>query len=226
MKMSESLGTQTAARNTRWDKALHNPDGDYNGDGTASGSANDASEGERRPAIHAFKGGVYQGFEIETVDQKTLVFAQDHLRILSGLYGVLRPLDAIMPHRLEMGTRLGVEDSNSLYDFWGCTITGAIDEAVESSGSAYLVNLASQEYFRSIHIDELSVPVVTPIFKEAKGSTFRVVGVHAKRQRGKMARYIMERKIQSPDALTDYREDGYQYNQALSTDRELIFVRS
>ncbi len=179
-----------------------------------------------KPAIRLFDGEAYRGLDAAALDTADLRFAQRHLRVLSGMYGVLRPLDLIAPHRLEMGTRLamgrGIKD---LYAFWGDRITEALNAALAVSGDRTLVNLASTEYFRSIRTAKLEASVVTPMFKEESTGGPRMVAVFAKHQRGAMARWIIRNRILDPALLKRYDGDGYRYSAEGSAGGEWLFIR-
>lgn len=202
MKLKGNLADLNADRIRTWSRAAHN------------------RPGTARPAIHAYRGEVYRGLDAETLDGDGLEFAQEHVRILSGLYGVLRPLDLVLPYRLEMGTRLDTPRGNSLYCFWGDTIARALNP-----GDTPLINLASQEYIRAVATATLTSPVITPVFRDQGRNGPRVIAVYAKRQRGKMARYIVDHRIRDPEALKRYDLDGYRYDPAASTDHEWVFIR-
>lgn len=178
-----------------------------------------------KQSILAFKGDVYTGLEAETMNDAQLRYAQKHLRILSGLYGLLRPLDLMQPYRLEMGLKFGNRGGGNLYAFWGDAITESLDEQIGSSGSRVLVNLASQEYFKSIKPRELQADIVTPVFKDLRGGKYRVITFFAKKARGRMARYIIDNEVNEPGGLKRFRRDGYRYNKAESGARELVFTR-
>jgi cytoplasmic iron level regulating protein YaaA (DUF328/UPF0246 family) len=178
-----------------------------------------------KQALLAFKGDVYVGLEADTLDDTQLQFAQRHLRILSGLYGVLRPLDLMQPYRLEMGLPFANRGGSNLYAFWGTAITDALNSALRKSGTKVLVNLASQEYFRAVQAPALKADVITPVFKDLKGDRYKVISFFAKKARGQMARFIIEHEVQEPDALKAFNTGGYRYNQAESSARELVFTR-
>ena len=178
-----------------------------------------------RPAALTFKGDVYTGLGANDFTRRDLNFAQKHLRILSGLYGLLRPLDLIQPYRLEMGTRLGTSRGDNLYQFWGQRITEGLREAMVGQKNSVLVNLASQEYFKAVRPGELEVPVITPVFKERKGSQYRVIGLFAKKARGMMTRYIIKNRLTSVDAITGFTEGGYRHSPEMSTETEWVFAR-
>ena len=178
-----------------------------------------------KPAILTFKGDVYLGFDVDTLDARGLRFAQDHVRILSGLYGVLRPLDLIQPYRLEMGVRLAVNGANDLYEFWGARITDSINQAIKPKRGGVVVNLASNEYFGSIQKERLNARLVTCVFKEVKAGKAKVVSFVAKRSRGMMARFICEERITKVEGLKDLTSAGYRYNAKASSDDSFVFQR-
>ena len=178
-----------------------------------------------RPAALTFKGDVYTGLGADDFTQKDMKFAQKHLRILSGLYGLLRPLDLIQPYRLEMGTRLSTSRGNNLYQFWGNRIAEGVREALSGQKGSVLVNLASQEYFRAVRLETLDAPVVTPVFKEYKSGRFRVIGLFAKKARGMMTRYIIKNRLTTVDAITGFTDGGYRYSPEMSTETEWVFAR-
>ncbi len=178
-----------------------------------------------KQSLLAFKGDVYTGLQAETLTTAQLNFAQKHLCILSGLYGLLRPLDLMQPYRLEMGLKFANRGGKNLYEFWGDDITRALNAQVRKSGSPVLVNLASNEYFRSVQPGALDAEIITPVFKDLKGDKYRVISFFAKKARGQMARYIIDRELNDPAGLKKFRVDGYRYNRAESTARELVFTR-
>jgi len=178
-----------------------------------------------RAALLAFRGDVYLGMRADTFSAAELAFAQQHLRILSGLYGVLRPLDAIQPYRLEMGTQFATAHARNLYEFWGTRIAAALDTQARAAGARELVNLASQEYFRAVASGQLSVPVITPVFKEDRGGTLKIVSFSAKRARGAMAGFAIRHRLRRAEELKRFAEDGYRFDAALSSEREWLFVR-
>ncbi|MCB1691453.1 MAG: peroxide stress protein YaaA [Pseudomonadales bacterium] len=178
-----------------------------------------------RPSIFAFKGDVYLGIEIESYDAKDLNFAQKHLRILSGLYGVLRPLDLIQPYRLEMGTKLENKRGKDLYEFWGETITRALGEELTRHRDKTLVNLASNEYFKSVHPDGLPGRVITPVFKDYHKGTYKVMSFFAKKARGLMSSFMVKHRIDKPEELKQFDIDGYRFNETYSTDTDWVFTR-
>lgn len=178
-----------------------------------------------RPAALAFAGDTYLGLEAASLDAEEMAWAQDHLRILSGLYGVLRPLDAIQAYRLEMGSRLKTRRGKSLYDYWRDQLSKALNAQAELVGTEVLVNCASQEYFGAVAPKALKLRVVTPVFKEDKGSEPVIVSFFAKRARGAMARFIVQNRLIDPADLTDFDLGGYAYNADLSDVDRPVFVR-
>lgn len=178
-----------------------------------------------KQSILAFKGDVYTGLEAETLNAKQLAFAQKHLAILSGLYGVLRPLDLMQPYRLEMGLKFANSGGKNLYEFWGDSINNAVAGLLKKSGSDVLVNLASNEYFKSVRAKGLEADIVTPVFKDKKNGKYRVISFFAKKARGQMARFIIDNGLNEPESLKKFRVDGYRYNKGESTARELVFTR-
>jgi len=179
-----------------------------------------------RQALLAFKGDVYQGIDLEQYTDGDLDFAQDHLRILSGLYGVLRPLDLIQPYRLEMGTRLSGAWGKNLYEFWKNRIADQLTREIEESkGEAVLVNLASQEYFKAVRAKQLKIPLLTVSFKERKKDDFKVIGIHAKRARGVMVNFIIRNRINQTADLKNFTNNGYGFRPRLSNSHEWVFAR-
>jgi len=176
-------------------------------------------------SLLAFKGDVYSRLAAETFDDDDLAFAQDHVRILSGLYGVLRPLDLMQPYRLEMGTKFGAGRSKNLYEFWDARVTEAINRDLQQEQEPLLVNLASDEYFKVIQPKVLNGPILKIAFKENKNGTYRVIGIHAKRARGLMVNYVVTKRLEKKEDLQGFDREGYAFNAALSTDAELVFCR-
>jgi hypothetical protein len=176
-------------------------------------------------AALAFNGDVYAGLKARTLDKAGLAWAQDHLRILSGLYGVLRPLDVIQPYRLEMGVRLKTRRGASLYEFWGASLAEALNAAAESHKDPTLVNLASQEYFAAVRREALTVPLVACQFKELKDGEARIISFFAKKARGLMARWVIDRRLERADGLKEFTEAGYAFDHRRSSEREWVFVR-
>ncbi|ELR66218.1 UPF0246 protein YaaA [Photobacterium marinum] len=178
-----------------------------------------------RQAILAFKGDVYTGLEAETMSEEDFAYAQQHLRMLSGLYGLLRPLDLMQPYRLEMGTKLANSRGSNLYQFWGEIITDKLNQALAEQGDKLLVNLASNEYFKAVKPKTLDAQVITPVFKDCKNGTYKVISFYAKKARGMMARYILDNRVESVEALKQFDVAGYFFVPAESTQSELVFKR-
>ena len=178
-----------------------------------------------RPALLAFRGDVYRGLGADDFGAAELRFAQDHLRILSGLYGLLRPLDLLQAYRLEMGTRLAVGEHRNLYQYWGTRITELLNADIADTQAAAVVNLASKEYFKALQPDQLTAPVVDIDFKERKGDGYKIVAIYAKVARGQMARFAVQEGLTDPAGLKDFSRDGYAYNTAESTDAHYVFTR-
>lgn len=205
MKLSMKLADLNVNRYQQWSQE-HSPD-------------------NSKQALLSFQGDVYQGMDAATMSEADIHFAQQHLRILSGLYGVLRPLDLMQAYRLEMGTRLSNDKGADLYAFWGNRITHMLNQAMMHEEDNVLINLASQEYFKSIHVHELVAPVITPVFKENKNGAYKVVGIHAKRARGMMCRYMIRKRLTDPEGLKDFTDGGYEFDELLSSDDEWVFTR-
>ncbi|AQP35447.1 peroxide stress protein YaaA [Vibrio anguillarum] len=178
-----------------------------------------------RPAILAFKGDVYTGFEAETLSDAGFEHAQQHLRMLSGLYGVLKPLDLMQPYRLEMGTRLGNPRGTNLYQFWGDIITDKLNQALKEQGDDVLINLASNEYFKAVNPKKLKGSIITPVFKDCKKGQYKVISFYAKKARGMMARYIIDKQISSVEQLAQFDSAGYYFVEQESSATELVFKR-
>lgn len=178
-----------------------------------------------KQALLAFKGQVYVGLDAKTLTEDELLFAQNHLRILSGLYGILKPLDLMQAYRLEMGTSLKNPNGKNLYEFWRSKITEAVNNELLAHKNKVLINLASNEYYKVFKPKLLNADIITPVFKEAKGNDFKVVTVYAKTARGLMSRFIIQNRIESPEDLKAFDTDGYLYNQDLSTEKEWVYTR-
>jgi uncharacterized protein len=185
-----------------------------------------ADHHDARQAVMSFDGDVYGGLEARKLTPKQLAWLQSHVRILSGLYGVLRPLDQMHPYRLEMGTRLANPGGKDLYAFWGDTVTAKLNEVIAANGDKVVVNLASEEYFRSVKPKLLDVPVITPVFEDWKNGKYKIISFFAKRARGMMARYAAVKGIKDPKKLKQFNEDGYAYDASASTDKTWIFRRA
>ncbi len=183
------------------------------------------TEENARQALQVFKGEVFTGLKAEDLNPDELNFSQDHLRILSGLYGVLRPLDLIQAYRLEMGTKLKTRKGKDLYQFWGKKITNSINTALKNSSQNIIINLASNEYFNSIDKKKLDAEVYTPTFKDYKNGTYKFLTVYGKRARGMMARFIIKNKITEVEKLKLFDDDGYYYHDNMSEGRSWVFTR-
>ena len=199
MELSDALSTLNVARYASWTK--------------------DTSEA--RQAVMTFNGDVYDGLDARSMSARQLDYTQSRIRILSGLYGMLKPLDLIHPHRLEMGTRLQNPRGKNLYEFWGDMIT----EALNRESSPVLVNLASEEYFKSVKPKKLAMPVITPVFEDWKGGKYKIISFFAKRARGMLARYAAVNNITDPKKLKKFNVDGYKFESDASNDTTWIFRR-
>jgi cytoplasmic iron level regulating protein YaaA (DUF328/UPF0246 family) len=180
-----------------------------------------------KQAVLAFNGDVYEGFDAKTLSSADLDFAQKHVRVLSGLYGLLRPLDLLQPYRLEMGTRFVNARGKDLYAFWGERITQALNAQLKKNARAarVLVNCASGEYFKSVKPKLLEAPVITPVFEDWKGGRFKIISFHAKRARGLMARYAVENRLDAPEQLKGFDAEGYTFDADASNDSTYVFRR-
>ena len=188
--------------------------------------ADDPKAEDLRPAALAFAGDTYQGLEAASLDAEEMAWAQDHFRILSGLYGMLRPLDAIQPYRLEMGSRLKNPRGKNLYEYWGTQISEALNAQAAKLASDVLVNCASQEYFGAVDLDALKPQVITPVFMEDKPGGPKVVSFHAKRARGAMARFIIQRRLTDAAGILEFDTGGYAYRADLSEPQKPVFLRA
>jgi len=178
-----------------------------------------------RQAVFAFKGDVYVGLDAYGFSDEDAAFAQDHLRILSGLYGLLKPLDLMQAYRLEMGTKFANARGKDLYAFWGDTITKALNKQVKKAGSQILVNLASNEYFKSVQAKQLDAEIITPVFKDKKNGTYKIISFFAKKARGRMSAYIIKNRITDANDIKAFDWDGYSFSDGLSSEREWVFTR-
>jgi hypothetical protein len=181
---------------------------------------------DRRPAAFAFAGDTYAGLEAPSLEEDALRYAQDRLRILSGLYGILRPLDAIEPYRLEMGSRLKTEKGRTLYDWWGDRLARTLNDEARELGTGTLVNCASVEYFSAIDPQALDLDVITPVFLEDKPGGPKIVSFYAKKARGAMARFIVENRLSEPDQILDFDTGGYAHAPELSEPGKPAFLRN
>lgn len=182
-------------------------------------------EGKCRQALLAFRGDVFTEIKADTYSADDFLFAQDHLRILSGLYGALRPLDLIQPYRLEMGSKYLYQNSRTLYQFWKEDVTAHLNECAGKSGHTHILNLASQEYFKVVNRKKLHSQVVEVAFKQRKGDKLRTVAIHAKKARGAMTQFTIEKRLHDPDGLVDFSYDGYVFDKDHSTTNNLIYIR-
>jgi len=178
-----------------------------------------------KPAIYAFNGDVYDGFEVKSLNTKAIDFAQDHVRILSGLYGALRPLDLMQAYRLEMGTSFKNARGKDLYAFWGERVTDSLKSVLEKQKKPVLLNLASEEYFKVLQAKNLDCPVISPVFQDGKDGKYKIISFYAKRARGLMARYVVENRITEPADLKDFNLDGYKYVASESKPEKPLFRR-
>ncbi len=206
MGLSDQLATLNVGRYRDWSKKF--------------------TEENSKPAIYAFDGDVYDGFDVKSLDAKSVQFAQDHIRILSGLYGALKPLDLMQPYRLEMGTSLKNARGKDLYAFWGSRVTDVIKKVLEKQKKPVLLNLASEEYFKVLQPKELDCPVIAPVFQDAKDGKYKIISFYAKRARGLMARYVVENRITDPADLKGFNLDGYKYYAAESKVDKPVFRRA
>lgn len=204
MKLSDKLASLNVARYQSWEPE-HTPD-------------------NARPAVLAFKGDVYTGLDAESFSEADFSFAQQHLRILSGLYGVLRPLDLLEPYRLEMGTRLKTASGDNLYQFWGDCITAALNEELKTSDDV-VVNLASNEYFKAVQPKALNARLITPVFKDFKNGQYKIISFYAKKARGLMSRYIIQNRIDAPEAIKAFDLEGYYFSPEQSKGDTWVFLR-
>ena len=206
MNISDALAELNVARNHQWQTPF--------------------TDKNARPCIQAFRGDVYIGLDADTMTHADLKFAQKHVRILSGLYGLLRPLDLMQAYRLEMGTSLKTRRGVNLYEFWGNRLTQRLNDELAESASPLVVNLASNEYFKAINARKLLPPLVSPVFKDQKNGNYKVISFFAKKARGAMARYVIENRCTTADALRDFRSLGYRYSKVESQPDKPVFLRS
>ena len=206
MKLSPTLADLNYSRYQEWEPTFTTP--------------------TSRQAIFAFNGEVYTGLDARSMDDNDLAYAQGHLRILSGVYGLLKPLDLIRPYRLEMGTKFSaIKDQKNLYEFWGSKITDAVNELMVLQEDGILLNLASNEYFKSLKKKELKGEIITPVFKDFKNGSFKTIMMYAKKARGSMASWIIKNKIEEANKLKLFDVDGYTYNDDLSKENDWVFTR-
>jgi cytoplasmic iron level regulating protein YaaA (DUF328/UPF0246 family) len=178
-----------------------------------------------RQALFAFKGDVYTGLDAYHLKDQDIDFAQQHLRMLSGLYGLLRPLDLMMPYRLEMGTKLKNSRGHNLYEFWGSIITDQINQDLAEIDAKVLVNLASDEYYKSVNEKKIQAEIIKPVFLDQKNGKYKVISFYAKKARGLMARYLIENKLSQVEQLKAFDSEGYYFDAESSSNKELVFKR-
>jgi cytoplasmic iron level regulating protein YaaA (DUF328/UPF0246 family) len=205
MKLSDQLASLNVARYASWTP--------------------DFSPANAKQAVLAFNGDVYGGLDARSLDDEALHWAQAHLRILSGLYGVLRPLDLMQPYRLEMGTKLVNPRGNNLYDFWGERISGWLNQALAAQGDEVLLNLASNEYFSAVKRKALNARIIDTEFKDLKNGQYKIISFYAKKARGLMARHVIKQRLNNPEQLKDFNDQGYVYSAEQSTLNKLVFLR-
>lgn len=205
MSISDKLATLNANRFAEWSTPF--------------------TQDNARQALFAFNGDVYTGLDAASLSKDDIAYAQSHLRILSGLYGLLKPLDLMQAYRLEMGTKLANPKGKDLYTYWGSTITAAINDALIAQGDNVLVNLASNEYFKSVKKKDVDGMIVTPVFKDCKNGQYKIISFYAKKARGLMARYIIQNQVKDVDGLKDFDTAGYRFSEEQSSATELVFLR-
>ena len=205
MSLSDKLASLNVARYGSWER--------------------ESTPQNAKQALLAFKGDVYTGLNAEDFSTDDFAFAQQHLRMLSGLYGLLRPLDLMQPYRLEMGTKLTNPRGKDLYTFWGERISQWLNEDLEAQGDQVLLNLASQEYFGAVKPKALNARVIDTVFKDQKNGQYKIISFYAKKARGLMARYVIKERLQDPEDLKDFNLDGYRFDAASSSENQLVFLR-
>ncbi len=205
MHVSDKIALLNAERNAEW----HTP----------------FTPDNAKQAVFMFNGDVYEGIAADTLKPEQIQYLQQHVRLLSGLYGVLRPLDLMQPYRLEMGTAFANTRGKNLYEFWGDIITDLLNDTLGQAGSDILINLASQEYFKSVNTQKLKARLITPVFKDEKNGKYKIISFYAKRARGLMVRYAAEHNITDPEMLKNFDYEGYSFNAAASNESEWVFMR-
>ena len=203
MHISDNLGQLNYERNQEWNLPF--------------------TKENARPAVYTFSGDVYKGLDANTIPTEKLGKLQDTVRILSGLYGVLKPLDLMQAYRLEMGTKIPIGKNKNLYEFWKKKVTQALNEELEQD--ELFLNLASNEYFKAVDVKALKVPVITANFKDLKNGEYKVISFFAKQARGSMARYIIDTNSNTKEDLKGFNYDGYGFSESMSTDNDLMFIR-
>lgn len=205
MKISDKLGTLNYLRFNEWKTPFNLKNS--------------------KQALLAFKGDVYTGIEAETFSKQDLNFAQKHLRILSGLYGVLKPLDLMQAYRLEMGTHFENKQGNDLYEFWGSKLTEQINKDLKAAKSKVLINLASNEYFKSLQPNDIDAEIIVPVFKDFKNGKYKIISFYAKKARGLMSAYIIKNRLKKPEDIKAFNIDGYKYSKSESNGNNWVFLR-
>ena len=205
MSISDKLAGLNVARFAEWTK-IHN-------------------ENNSRAALFAFKGDVYTGLDADSLSEDDVAFAQSHLRMLSGLYGLLKPLDLMQPYRLEMGTKLVNPKGKDLYAFWGNVITQAVQQAIDEQGDNVLINLASDEYYKSVKESQLNAKIIKPVFLDNKNGKYKVISFYAKKARGLMCRYLIQNRLTEIEQLKEFDLGGYWFDSTSSTETEFVFKR-
>ena len=205
MNVSTAIADLNVTRNKRW-KTPFKPE-------------------NAKQALFAFRGDVYIGLDADSMNSDNIQFAQNHLRMLSGLYGLLRPLDLMQPYRLEMGSRLATDQGSNLYQFWDMRITKALNSELKATNSKVLLNLASNEYFKAVKPKSIRGRIISPVFKDYHQVEYQMIGFFAKKARGLMARYIIDEQINEVDAIKDFNREGYIYSPSLSNEAEWVFTR-
>ena len=205
MHVSDKIALLNAERNAEW----HTP----------------FTPDNAKQAVFMFNGDVYEGIAADILKPEQIQYLQQHVRLLSGLYGILRPLDLMQPYRLEMGTAFANTRGKNLYEFWGDIITDLLNDTLAQAGSDILVNLASQEYFKSVNTQKLKARLITPVFKDEKNGKYKIISFYAKRARGLMVRYAAEHNITDPEMLKNFDYEGYSFNAAASNESEWVFMR-
>lgn len=205
MKVSDKIASLNAVRFEEWSTSF--------------------TQDNARQALFAFKGDVYTGLDANSLTSSDIEYAQTHLRMLSGLYGLLKPLDLMQPYRLEMGTKLTNGRGTNLYQFWGNKITEQLNQVMNAQGDDVLINLASNEYFKAVKPKALVAKVITPVFKDCKNGQYKIISFYAKKARGLMARFIIENRVESAEELKEFTVAGYYFVEAESTESEFVFKR-
>ncbi|MBX2857690.1 MAG: peroxide stress protein YaaA [Cellvibrionaceae bacterium] len=205
MGISDKLGTLNYDRYQSWQRPFN--------------------KSNARPAVFAFNGDVYQGLQAASFNEADLAFAQQHLRILSGLYGVLRPLDLMQAYRLEMGTKLATERGANLYDYWQQSIAGQLNKQLKKLEGNTLINLASNEYFKAVDPNQLDAEIITPVFKEKRNGKYKIISFSAKKARGLMAAYIIKNQLTAAENIKNFASEGYDFNSELSSSHDWVFTR-